>query len=74
MGDLTWTIQRPTRDVWYWIRNVASDGWETIAGLHVVQVYGCAEGSPSVMFPSDELCSDLSEIDAQWAGPLEVPR
>jgi hypothetical protein len=71
---MTWTIQRPVRDGWYWIRNAASDGWETVAGPHVVQVYGCAVGSPTVMFPSDEMCSDLSEINAEWAGPLEVPR
>jgi len=71
---MTWTIRRPKSDGWCWIRNTASDGWETIAGPHVVQVYGCADGSPSVTFPSDEICSDLSEIDAEWFGPLEVPR
>ena len=70
---MTWTIQRSKCDGWYWIRNAATEGWEPIAGPHVVQVYGCVDRSPTVTFPSEEHCSDLVDIDAEWFGPLEVP-
>jgi hypothetical protein len=36
-------------------------------------VYGFADCQPTVTLPSAEMCSDLSDIDAEWAGPLEVP-
>jgi hypothetical protein len=32
------TIQRPKCDGWYWIRNAATEGWEAIAGPHIVQI------------------------------------
>ncbi len=70
---MNWTIQKPSRDGWYWIRNAASEGWETMVEPQVVHVYGFADGQPTVTLPSEEMCSDLSDIDAEWAGPLEVP-
>ena len=71
---MTWTIHTPTRDGWYWIRNAASEGWETMVEPQVVYVYGFADGTPTVTLPCEEMCSDLSDVDAEWAGPLEVPR
>ena len=70
---MNWTIQKPCRDGWYWIRNVASEGWDTVVEPRVVAVYGFEKGEPTVAFPSDEQCTDLREIDAEWAGPVEPP-
>jgi hypothetical protein len=40
---MTWTIQTPTRDGWYWIRNAASEGWGLLA---------CADARiPETAFP-----------------------
>jgi hypothetical protein len=47
---MNWTIQKPTRDGWYWIRNAASEGWETIVEPQVVHVYGFDDGTPTVSF------------------------
>jgi hypothetical protein len=39
----------------------------------VVYVYGFADGTPTVTLPCEEMCSDLSDVDAEWAAPLQVP-
>jgi hypothetical protein len=67
------TIRKPTREGWYWIRNSAVEGWESIAERQVVYVYGFDHGTPTVTLPSEELCSDLSAVDGEWAGPIEPP-
>ena len=70
---MTWTIKPPTRDGWYWIRNAALEGWEGEPESRVVQVYGFGDGEPTVTIPSEEDCSDLADVNAEWCGPLEVP-
>jgi hypothetical protein len=72
--SMTWTIQRPKCDGWYWVRNAATEGWEGDPEPHVVRIYGFTDGQPTVTFPSEEDCSDLAAVDAEWCGPLEVPQ
>jgi len=62
---LTWSIQWPTRDGWYWVRNAVAEGWEAETEPQVVRVYGFSDGLPIVTLPSQEDCSDLAEIDAE---------
>lgn len=60
---MNWTIKKPTREGWYWIRNSAMEGWEPITEPHVVYVYGFDDRTPTVTLPSEESCSDLSAVD-----------
>lgn len=69
-----WTREKPTQDGWYWGRNASLEGWEGVPEPRVVQVYGFSDGEPTVTIPSEENCSDLADVNAEWAGPLEVPR
>jgi hypothetical protein len=48
---MNWTIKKPTREGWYWIRNSAMEGWDPIAEPHVVYVYGFDDGTPTVTLP-----------------------
>ena len=64
---MTWTLQRPIRDGWYWVRNAALEGREGDPEPRVVQIYGFADGEPTVTIPSEENCSDLADIDAERA-------
>ena len=72
-AGMTWTIQKPIREGWYWIRNSAVEGWQSDAGPCIVYVYGFDDGTPTVTLPSEETCSDLSAVDVEWAEPLEPP-
>ena len=56
------------------MRNASLPGWENEEGLCVVNVFRNGDGVLTVTLPSAENCSDLSDVDAEWCGPLEVPR
>jgi hypothetical protein len=70
---VAWTIQRPIHDGYYWIRNAHVDGWEDQIEPCIVSVYGFADGVPTVTFALEQEGSDLSAVDAEWAGPVEPP-
>lgn len=58
----------------YWVRNASLPGCEDKAGLCVVNVFRNEDGVLTVTLPSAEHCFDLSEVGAEWFGPLKVPK
>jgi hypothetical protein len=72
---LMWTTQKPSTAGWYWMLNpneepglptivqVVSD-WETGRSLALI---------PASRPKASGRVEDLREVDAMWAGPLELP-
>lgn len=72
---LMWTQQKPNKPGWYWMLNpneepglptivqVVSD-WETGRSLALIPVSHTTASAR---------VEDLRDLDAMWAGPLEVP-
>ena len=72
---LTWTTEKPSHTGWFWMLNPSEDpGLPTI-----VQVVSDWQSSRSlVLIPASSTNTsgsvlDLRELDALWAGPIEVP-
>ena len=72
---ITWTRQTPSKPGWYWLLNPSEEpGLPTI-----VQVCFEWETSQSVAIipgsnpKTSSRVQDLRELDALWAGPLELP-
>ena len=72
---LSWTEQRPSKPGWYWMLNPSEEpGLPTI-----VQINSDWESGRSLVLipPSSTEASgrvlDLRELDALWAGPIELP-
>ena len=72
---LSWTEQKPSKPGWYWMLNPSDEpGLPTI-----VQINSDWESGRSLVFipPSSTKAServlDLGDLDALWAGPIELP-
>jgi hypothetical protein len=72
---LTWTNQKPSKPGWYWMLNPSEE-----PGLPmIVQLVSDWEtGRSVVLIPSSHpkdagMVQDLRDLDALWAGPLELP-
>lgn len=72
---MTWTKETPTKPGWYWLLNPNEEpGLPTI-----VQILSDWETGRSIAIipPSHPRSSgrvqDLRDIDALWAGPVELP-
>jgi len=72
---LSWTEQKPSRPGWYWMLNHSEEpGLPTI-----VQINSDWESGRSlVLIPASSTEAsgrvlDLRELDALWAGPIELP-
>ena len=72
----TWTRQKPSKPGWYWMLNQKEDcglptvvqivfDWETRRSVTLVP----ASKDPKV----PGLVLDLHNVDALWAGPIELP-
>ena len=72
---LSWTEQKPSKPGWYWMLNPSEEpGLPTI-----VQINSDWESGRSlVLIPASSTEAsgrvlDLRELDALWAGPIELP-
>jgi hypothetical protein len=72
---MTWTKQTPSKPGWYWLLNPNEEpGLPTI-----VQIFFDWETGRSVaIIPASHpktsaRLQDLPDIDAMWAGPIELP-
>ena len=74
---LTWTEQRPSKPGWYWMLYPAE-----APGIPIVtQIVIDTSGSPPalcVLVPAAKpkakgMVYALQNVDAMWAGPLELP-
>ena len=73
---LTWTQEKPNKPGWYWFLNpgeepglptivqIVSD-WQSGRSLVLIPVSPSAKGSGIVQ--------NLQDLDAMWAGPIELP-
>ena len=72
---LTWTNQKPTKPGWYWMLN--SDE-EPGLPMIVQVVYYWESGRSLALIPASHpkdsgRVQDLRNLDAVWAGPIELP-
>ena len=70
MTEAGWTSKAPTKDGWYWWRNLLTDNapevWAIVDHGDGLEVVG----------PFDETALDewVSDMGGEWYGPLEVPK
>ena len=73
----TWTQQKPKTPGWYWM---LSPGKENNLPMIVQMVFDGETRRWGVLIPASHYPKtsgtqiDLENVDAMWAGPIEVPR
>lgn len=66
---MQWTKNRPSQQGFYWIRTPEiREGVAT-----VVSVDPFLEGDFQIAFPGNDSTKLVSQLEAEWAGPLELP-
>jgi hypothetical protein len=76
MAMLTWTKQQPSKPGWYWMLNPHE---EPGVPMIVQIVFDWETGRSLVLVPTSHpknsgMVQDLRELDALWAGPIELPK
>jgi len=72
---LNWTAQKPSKPGWYWMLNPSEEpGLPTIVQINS----DWKSGRSLVLVPTSSTEAsgrvlDLRELDALWAGPIELP-
>jgi hypothetical protein len=72
---MTWTNQTPRKPGWYWLLNPCEEpglpmivqiffDWETRRSLAII---------PASNPRASARVQDLRDLDAMWAGPIELP-
>ena len=70
MTEAGWTRNAPTKEGWYWWRNLLTDN-----APEVWAIVDHGDGF-EVVGPFDETALDewVSDMGGEWYGPLEVPK
>jgi hypothetical protein len=72
---LVWTKQKPSKPGWYWMLNPSEEsGLPTV--VQIVSDWQTGRSLALVPAPNPKACGmvqELPELDALWAGPIELP-
>ena len=69
---VTWTTEKPTQTGWYWYKGEDPDIEFHADGISIVEVI--TEEDRLVCRHSNSDNQWVDDSQAQWAGPLEVPK
>lgn len=65
---MTWTTDMPTKPGWYWWRRSDEEHAALISNAKVIEVF--EYGVDNTLYSTYGF---VSQLDGEWAGPLEPP-